>query len=133
MRVRRKSLSGAQLRNGTSIDVDQRAGRIPIGLELSEPGRRVAERGNGKEPRLFAATGGDDYALLAALGPDLDLATLSLPKGTRISRIGSMTEGEPKLSLSWQGEAVELPETLGFEHSGSSLRGISAPPVGDRL
>ena len=44
MRVRRKSLSGAQLRNGTSIDVDQRAGRIPIGLELSEPGRRVAER-----------------------------------------------------------------------------------------
>ena len=93
----------------------------------------VAERGNGKEPRLFAATGGDDYALLAALGPELDLATLSLPKGTRISRIGSMSEGEPALSLTSGGRPVELPETLGFEHSGSSLRGISAPPVGDRL
>jgi thiamine-monophosphate kinase len=32
----------------------------------------VAERGEGLDARLFAATGGDDYALLAALPPKLD-------------------------------------------------------------
>jgi thiamine-monophosphate kinase len=81
---------------------------------------------------LFAATGGDDYALLAALPAELDPATLSLPEGTRIARIGSLSAGEPGLSLHWHGEPVELPERLGFEHQGDDRRGISAPSVGDR-
>jgi thiamine-monophosphate kinase len=93
----------------------------------------IAERGAAVEQRLFAATGGDDYALLTALEPGLDAATLSLPDATRISRIGSLAAGEPSVSLSWHGEPVQLPETLGFEHSGSSLRWTSATPVGDRL
>jgi thiamine-monophosphate kinase len=83
------------------------------------------------EAHLFAATGGDDYALLAALPSELDLATLSLPEATRITRIGSLAAGEPKLSLSWHGEPIELPERLGFEHQGNDRRGISAPSVGD--
>ena len=83
------------------------------------------------EAHLFAATGGDDYALLAALPSELDLATLSLPEGTRITRIGSLAAGQPKLSLSWHGEPIELPERLGFEHQGNDRRGISAPSVGD--
>lgn len=58
----------------------------------------AAERGSDLNARLFAATGGDDYALLAALPPNLDLATLSLPRGTRISRIGSLAAGEASLS-----------------------------------
>ena len=32
----------------------------------------IAERGDGLEARMFAATGGDDYALLAALPADFD-------------------------------------------------------------
>ena len=32
----------------------------------------IAERGQHRAARLFAATGGDDYALLAACAPDLD-------------------------------------------------------------
>ena len=82
--------------------------------------------------RLFAATGGDDYALLAALPPEFDPSTLSLPKGTTISRIGTLAAGEPSLSLTSGGEPVELPERLGFEHQGDEHRGLSAPPMADR-
>ena len=92
----------------------------------------VVEVGDDDEARLFAATGGDDYALLAALPPDLDPQTLSLPSRTRISRIGTLGVGEGPLSLTSGGEPVELPETLGFEHQGSEDRGLSAPPMVDR-
>ncbi|HEY8592576.1 MAG TPA: thiamine-phosphate kinase [Sphingomicrobium sp.] len=92
----------------------------------------VAERGQDLQARLFAATGGDDYALLAALPADLDPATLSLPEGTRISRVGTIASGEPDLSLTWRGAPVELPERLGFEHQGHRNQRISAPPMGDR-
>ena len=64
--------------------------------------------------RLFAATGGDDYALIAALPPNVDPETLSLPSRTRISRIGSFAAGELPLSLTSGGETIKLPETLGF-------------------
>lgn len=84
------------------------------------------------DAHLYAATGGDDYALLAALPPAIEPETLSLPEGTRIARIGALSAGEPALSLSWHGDPVELPERLGFEHSGDDRRGISAPPVADR-
>jgi len=92
----------------------------------------VAERGSNRDARLFAATGGDDYALLAALPPGFDPATLSLPQGTRISRIGTLSAGEAPLSLTSGGAPFELPERLGFEHQGSEYRGISASPMADR-
>jgi thiamine-monophosphate kinase len=92
----------------------------------------VAERGQDRSARLFAATGGDDYALLAALPPDLDPETLSLPSRTRISRIGSLVAGKAPLSLTHAGEPVDLPERLGFEHAGDDDRGLSASPMDDR-
>ena len=50
----------------------------------------IEARGQDLEARLFAATGGDDYALLAALPPTVDPSTLSLPEGTTIERIGTL-------------------------------------------
>jgi thiamine-monophosphate kinase len=91
-----------------------------------------SERGSGPDARLFAASGGDDYALLAALPPELDPATLSLPQGTRISRIGTLSAGEAPLSLTSGGAPIDLPERLGFEHQGHDHRGISASPMADR-
>ena len=41
--------------------------------------------GGSREARLFAATGGDDYALLGAFAARFDPSTLSLPKGTTIT------------------------------------------------
>jgi thiamine-monophosphate kinase len=92
----------------------------------------IAERGDSLKSRLFAASGGDDYALLAALAPDVDPSTLCLPQGTRISHVGSLAEGKAGISLTSGGKPVELPERLGFEHSVDEHRAISAPPMADR-
>jgi len=80
----------------------------------------VTERGEGHGSRVFAATGGDDYALLAALPADLDPSTLSLPGGASITRVGSLGAGQPQLRLTSGGRPIELPETLGHEHRSSS-------------
>ncbi len=84
-------------------------------------------RGDSAEARMFAATGGDDYALLAALPHDFDPSTLSLPSGTTIQCIGSLEDGEPGIRLTSGGLPVELPETLGYEHYGHP-----ASPMADR-
>lgn len=102
------------------------AASIDLGaLPLSSAFRKT--RGDSLRARLFAATGGDDYALLAALPPELDPETLSLPAGTTICRIGSLERGEPPVRLFRDGRPVELPETLGYEH-----RGTSAAPMAGR-
>jgi thiamine-monophosphate kinase len=93
-------------------------------LPLSED--FIAVRGADLGAKLFAATGGDDYALLLALAPDMDPFTLSLPSGTTITRIGSFVESSTTLALTSGGEAVPLPEALGYEH-----RNLAAP-MGDR-
>lgn len=109
-----------------SIDLDH----LPLSKAF------IAERGQGIAARLFAATGGDDYALLAALPSQLDPATLSLPSGTKIARVGTLSPGEPCISLTSGGQPVELPETLGFEHAGFERnvddRGLPAAPMADR-
>lgn len=92
----------------------------------------IEDRGQDLEARLFAATGGDDYALLAALPAKVDPSTLSLPEGTTIERIGTIEAGEPSVRLLNEGHPVALPERLGFEHSHDQHRGLPVPPVGDR-
>jgi thiamine-monophosphate kinase len=89
-------------------------------------------RGDTAEARLFAATAGDDYALLAALPPELEPSTLSLPQGTTIACVGSLLAGAPGITVVSGGHPIELPETLGFEHSRNQHRPASRPPVADR-
>ena len=108
------------------------ASRCSIAIELDQlpvSSAFVAERGRDLSARLFAATGGDDYALLAALSTELDPATLSLPSGTRVTRVGSLIAGKVSLSLTYGGEPVDLPKRLGFEHDIGHHRGRPAPPV----
>ncbi|MFL6779381.1 MAG: thiamine-phosphate kinase [Sphingomicrobium sp.] len=75
----------------------------------------VAEHGANRRTRLRAATGGDDYALLAALPADFDPLSLSLPRGTILRRIGTLTDGKG-MRLSDAAGDVPLPEQLGYEH-----------------
>ena len=110
--------------SGCAITID--IGQLPLSDAY------IAERGQSRRARLFAATGGDDYALLAALPPKLDPSTLSLPQGTRITRVGTLSAGGATLSLTSGGAPVQLPERLGFEHQGDEHRGVSAAPVGYR-
>ena len=83
----------------------------------------IANRG---EDHLFAATGGDDYALLVALTGNVDPFTLSLPSGTTVTAIGRLTEGAG-LSLTDGDTPVPVPERLGHEHHGHQY-----PPVDRR-
>ena len=82
-------------------------------LPLSEA--FVASRGGDRTARLFAATGGDDYALLVALSEMVDPFTLPLPSGTRVSAIGQLAKGEG-LVLADGDTLVPTPERLGHEH-----------------
>ena len=77
----------------------------------------IAERGNHRTARLFAATGGDDYALLLALSETVDPFTLPLPSGTTVTAIGRLAEGKG-LSLTDGDAPVPIPERLGHEHRG---------------
>lgn len=91
---------------GAAIHLD----RLPLSAAY------VDALGDDRDSRLFAATGGDDYALLAALPPDFDPLRLSLPIGTRLSEVGRLAGREPHLKVLWGGEPVPLPELLGHEH-----------------
>jgi thiamine-monophosphate kinase len=100
-----------------SIDLDA----VPLSEAFIEA------RGDGLASRLFAATGGDDYALLAALPGHVDPLTLSLPSGTSVACIGCLETGSELLRLASNGKPVEQPKVLGYEH-----RGTIASPMDDR-
>ena len=74
--------------------------------------------GGDRGARLEASTAGDDYELLLAAPASAAASILRIADeiGLPLSRIGGFAEGEG-LKLTDQGEAVSLPDRLGFEHS----------------
>jgi thiamine-monophosphate kinase len=95
----------AASRCGATIDLD----RLPLSRAF------IAEQGKDRRSRLWAATGGDDYALLAALPEGFDPLALSLPPRTIVERIGTLTDGAGLKLIDAAGD-VPLPESLGYEH-----------------
>ena len=86
----------------------------------------VAELGQDRPDRLFASTGGDDYALLAALADGIDPLSLSLPEAPNLTCIGRLVAGSD-LRISDRAGEVPLPESLGYEHRASNA------PMDDRI
>jgi thiamine-monophosphate kinase len=68
----------------------------------------------GVDPDLLAATGGEDYELIAAVPPDA-LASLQAAIDLPLTPVGSFRAGTPELRLERAGELVEPPR-LGWEH-----------------
>lgn len=87
----------------------------------------ITARGDDRATRLFAASAGDDYALLVALTETVDPFTLPLPSGTRVTAIGRLTEGEG-LSLADGDTPVPVPERLGHEHRGDQYPAVDRRP-----
>jgi thiamine-monophosphate kinase len=117
--------------DGLLIDLGRlcEASKCGAEVELSAvplSGAFVAERGDERAAQLFAATGGDDYALLAALPAGLDPVSLSLPEAPTLTCIGRLVAGSG-LKLHDRDGDVPLPENLGYEHRSSSA------PVDDRI
>jgi thiamine-monophosphate kinase len=109
--------------DGLLIDLDRMCKASGCGAEIdleSLPlsAAFVAERGPDRAARLFAATGGDDYALLAALPADLDPLSLSLPQAPTLTCIGRLVAGSG-VDLRDRDGNVPLPERLGYEHRAS--------------
>ncbi len=76
----------------------------------------IAAHGSDRSACLMAATGGDDYALLAAFPPATDpLVSVRLPSGVIFARIGSLATGS-EIQLTDRAGEVPLPERLGYEH-----------------
>jgi thiamine-monophosphate kinase len=101
---------------GAEVDLDS----LPLSTAFA------AERGQNRAARMFAATGGDDYALLAAFPADLDPVSLSLPRAPTLACIGRLVAGRGFMLHDRTGD-VPLPERLGYEHRASSAS------VDDRL
>jgi thiamine-monophosphate kinase len=107
--------------------------RIQIDLDALPLSQFFIEALGGKrQARMFAASAGDDYALLAALPTEFDPSTLSLPDRTTMACVGSLTAGEPGVAVSSGGRPIELPESLGFEHKSDQHPPVSCAPVADR-
>lgn len=90
---------------GLSLDLDA----LPLSPAFT------AARGSDRCARLFAATGGDDYALLAALPPGANALTLLKGSSVSVARIGELT-GDGAFVLADTLGPVPLPERLGYEH-----------------
>jgi len=114
-------LDAMRLAEASALNAEIDLDAIPLSTAF------IAERSGDFSARLFAATGGDDYALLAALPADADPLRLSLPSGTTITRIGTLVAEGSLLSLSSGGSPVPLPEHLGHEHCSNP-----SAPVADR-
>ena len=92
-------------RCGASVDLDA----LPLSRAF------VAERGQDRRSRLFAATGGDDYALLTVLPDGIDPLSLSLPADSIVAAIGRLT-ASGGVTLRDAGGPVRMPEKQGYEH-----------------
>ena len=113
-------LDASRLAQASNCVAEIALDRLPLSRAFT------AERGQDRGARLFAATGGDDYALLVALPAECDPLILPLPSGTTITHIGAITAGSPEVRLFDGVDPIMLPETLGYEH-----RGRDASPMAD--
>jgi thiamine-monophosphate kinase len=94
---------------GARIDL----GAVPLSAAFRDA------RGEDRAARLFAATAGDDYALLGAFPADFDpVLTLGQHTSVSIACVGEMTENGV-FALADDLGPVPLPERLGYEHQSS--------------
>lgn len=113
--------------DGLLIDLARLCDASGCGAELdleSLPlsGAFAAERGTDRAARLFAATGGDDYALLAALPEALAPVSLPLPDQPTLTCVGRLVRGSG-LRLKDRNGELPLPESLGYEHRSAQMGG----------
>jgi thiamine-monophosphate kinase len=106
--------------DGLLLDARRLAAASGCGLSIDlsalplSPAFRKA-RGEDRAARLFAATGGDDYALLAALPPASDPLTILKGTSVNIALVGELTR-DGAFALVDDLGPVPLPERLGYEH-----------------
>ncbi len=104
-------LDAARLAAASGVRAEIELGMVPLSEAF------IAARGDDRSARLFAATGGDDYALLFSSSVPEEILRHSLPFGQKLTAIGRLVPGEG-LALVDGDEPVPIPEHLGYEHRG---------------
>jgi thiamine-monophosphate kinase len=91
-------------RSGVGLRIDGAA--LPLAAGVAEAASAAAE-----DPLRLAASGGEDYELLAAIPPDrVDLAALTEAAGVPVARVGEAVAGE--------GVEIRLPDGRALDSSG---------------
>ena len=89
--------------------------RIDLDAVPVAPGVEAVAAARGGDPRILAATGGDDYELLAAVPPRL-LPALREALAVPLTPVGRLEDGDPALvAVDRAGRIVPLAR-LGWEH-----------------
>ena len=89
--------------------------RIDLDAVPVAPGVEAVAAARGGDPRILAATGGEDYELLAAVPPGL-LAALRGELEVPLTPVGRLEEGDPEVvAVDGAGRIVPLAR-LGWEH-----------------
>lgn len=89
-----------------------------VQLETIPLSSAARDMGENTQALLSLATGGDDYELLFSAPAHCHDALMQEAErcGLRLTAIGQCTD-EPCIALTHNGEAVPLPETLGYQHA----------------
>src|SRR5215217_2854561 len=94
--------------SGVTIELD--AGALPVAAGVAEVAAII-----GADPLELAATGGEDYELLACVPPELRAAAEgALADGAGLTWIGRVQEGAP--GVRWKGAPPASAGWRGFEH-----------------
>lgn len=96
--------------DGLLIDAARMADASGVSIELQIEAVPLAAPARSAEDALEQCAAGDDYQILMATPPDVELVGFF--------KIGTVIEGRG-LRLSWHGEAIALPEKLGYLHGES--------------
>jgi thiamine-monophosphate kinase len=110
------------LSDGLALDALRMAGasglraRIDLDAVPLAPGVEAVAAARGDDPRILAATGGEDYELLAAVPPGL-LGTLRAELDLPLTPVGRLEKGDPEVvAVDRTGRTVPLPRR-GWEHN----------------
>lgn len=99
--------------DGLLLDAERMASASKVGIAIDLvavplSASYVSYRGDSQESRTQAASWGDDYELLFATPPSVELPVSA-------TLVGEVTDGAG-LSLCYDGHPVELPPSLGYQH-----------------
>jgi thiamine-monophosphate kinase len=109
------------LSDGLALDALRlaRAGGLRARIDLDAvplaPGVEAVAAARGDDPRILAATSGEDYELLAAVPPAL-LATLREELDIALTPVGRLEEGDPDVVAVDRGGRIVPLARLGWEH-----------------
>lgn len=110
--VSQHATSSTDVSDGLLSDVNKLVEQSEFGAEIELKRIRLWEETKDLKRIIYQCTGGDDYQIACTVPK---LVSPDVIKNANFYPIGEITE-EASLKISFNGNAMELPDVLGFEH-----------------